>query len=279
MEKVLKSRFAISTCTARYVRYISVHQVTSTQTACYRRRSILKEIARRRSILKEIARRRSIEEEKGKKKRKRKKEEEGNQEYLASAVLARLPSSLAGRSRPRSRSLFLLHEEIDRGDETRGSRQVRADAHILGVPRIPGDSKQGGIEVVGGSRKEAAINKVARCFFCFCFGGVCLCVCGRGGDLSAFGRCRTTWLKLLVYVSVYLIAVDLLTVCTTYLNFCRSLDSDFVSGGPAKRESLSKVGKLGLRLLEDLTALAAGGSATWLRVISLQRSFALDILE
>ncbi|KAJ8475568.1 hypothetical protein OPV22_019295 [Ensete ventricosum] len=58
-----------------------------------------------------------------------------------------------------------------------------------------------------------------------------------------------------------------------------SLDSDFVSGGPAKRESLSKVGKLGLRLLEDLTALAAGGSATWLRVISLQRSFALDILE
>ncbi|URE13010.1 hypothetical protein MUK42_15016 [Musa troglodytarum] len=58
-----------------------------------------------------------------------------------------------------------------------------------------------------------------------------------------------------------------------------SLDSDFVSGGPTKREGLSKVGKLGLRLLEDLTALAAGGSATWLRVISLQRAFALDILE
>lgn len=37
-----------------------------------------------------------------------------------------------------------------------------------------------------------------------------------------------------------------------------SLDSDFVSEGPAKREGLSKVGKLGLRLLEDLTALAAG---------------------
>lgn len=58
-----------------------------------------------------------------------------------------------------------------------------------------------------------------------------------------------------------------------------SLDSDFVSEGPAKREGLSKVGKLGLRLLEDLTALAAGGSAIWLRVISLQRAFALDILE
>nr|XP_034597637.1 protein MON2 homolog isoform X2 [Setaria viridis] len=45
------------------------------------------------------------------------------------------------------------------------------------------------------------------------------------------------------------------------------------------RENLSDVGKLGLRLLEDLTALAAGGSATWLRVHSLHRTFALDILE
>ncbi|WOL08916.1 hypothetical protein Cni_G17669 [Canna indica] len=58
-----------------------------------------------------------------------------------------------------------------------------------------------------------------------------------------------------------------------------SLSSGFVSGGETKRESLSKVGKLGLRLLEDLTALAAGGSAIWLRVVSLQRTFALDILE
>lgn len=45
------------------------------------------------------------------------------------------------------------------------------------------------------------------------------------------------------------------------------------------RKELSGAGKLGLLLLEDLTALAAGGSATWLRVHSLQRTFALDILE
>lgn len=45
------------------------------------------------------------------------------------------------------------------------------------------------------------------------------------------------------------------------------------------RETPTKAGKLGLRLLEDLTALAAGGSAIWLRVGSIQRTFALDILE
>ncbi|KAF8388069.1 hypothetical protein HHK36_026735 [Tetracentron sinense] len=62
--------------------------------------------------------------------------------------------------------------------------------------------------------------------------------------------------------------------------FNRSLDSEFVSGGPSlMRENLTNPGKLGLRMLEDLTALAAGGSAIWLRVSSLQRTFALDILE
>ncbi|KAL2942428.1 Protein MON2-like protein [Bienertia sinuspersici] len=45
------------------------------------------------------------------------------------------------------------------------------------------------------------------------------------------------------------------------------------------RESITKAGAVGLRLLEDLTALAAGGSATWLHISSVQRSFALDILE
>jgi hypothetical protein len=41
----------------------------------------------------------------------------------------------------------------------------------------------------------------------------------------------------------------------------RSLENEFVSGGPSLvRETLTKAGKLGLRLLEDLTALAAGGS-------------------
>ncbi|XP_021742311.1 protein MON2 homolog [Chenopodium quinoa] len=55
---------------------------------------------------------------------------------------------------------------------------------------------------------------------------------------------------------------------------------DTVSGvAPITRESLTKAGTVGLRLLEDVTALAAGGSATWLRISSVQRSFALDILE
>jgi hypothetical protein len=41
----------------------------------------------------------------------------------------------------------------------------------------------------------------------------------------------------------------------------RSLENEFVSGGQSlMRETLTKDGKLGLRLLEDLTALAAGGS-------------------
>ncbi|TKW17045.1 hypothetical protein SEVIR_5G340000v4 [Setaria viridis] len=62
-------------------------------------------------------------------------------------------------------------------------------------------------------------------------------------------------------------------------SFSRTLSLASNSGEPTMRENLSDVGKLGLRLLEDLTALAAGGSATWLRVHSLHRTFALDILE
>lgn len=46
-----------------------------------------------------------------------------------------------------------------------------------------------------------------------------------------------------------------------FQHFCRSLEHEFISGGPSlMRETLTKAGKLGLRLLEDLTALAAGGS-------------------
>ncbi|TKY52157.1 MON protein [Spatholobus suberectus] len=64
------------------------------------------------------------------------------------------------------------------------------------------------------------------------------------------------------------------------INLSDSLDNESVSGGPpVMRETLTETGKLGLRLLEDLTSLAAGGSATWLRVNILQRTFALDILE
>lgn len=64
------------------------------------------------------------------------------------------------------------------------------------------------------------------------------------------------------------------------INNSKSLEEDFASLGELKmRETPTKAGKLGLRLLEDLTALAAGGSAIWLRVGSIQRTFALDILE
>ncbi|KAK7391921.1 hypothetical protein VNO78_20345 [Psophocarpus tetragonolobus] len=59
-----------------------------------------------------------------------------------------------------------------------------------------------------------------------------------------------------------------------------SLGHESMSGSPpVMRENLTETGKLGLRLLEDLTSLAAGGSASWLRVNILQRTFALDILE
>ncbi|XP_042986110.1 protein MON2 homolog isoform X5 [Carya illinoinensis] len=64
------------------------------------------------------------------------------------------------------------------------------------------------------------------------------------------------------------------------INRSESLENEYVAGGPSlMRETVTNAGKLGLCLLEDLTALAAGGSAIWLRVSSLQRTFVLDILE
>ncbi|XP_019439975.1 PREDICTED: protein MON2 homolog [Lupinus angustifolius] len=64
------------------------------------------------------------------------------------------------------------------------------------------------------------------------------------------------------------------------INLSDSLDNESVSGGSSlMRETLTETGKLGLRLLEDLTSLAAGGSATWLQANINQRAFALDILE
>ncbi|KAK3200540.1 hypothetical protein Dsin_023955 [Dipteronia sinensis] len=64
------------------------------------------------------------------------------------------------------------------------------------------------------------------------------------------------------------------------MNHSASSEHDIASGGPSSmRETQTKAGKIGLHLLEDLTALAAGGSASWLRVNSLQRTFVLDILE
>uniref|UniRef100_A0ACD5W2E0 Uncharacterized protein n=1 Tax=Avena sativa TaxID=4498 RepID=A0ACD5W2E0_AVESA len=62
-------------------------------------------------------------------------------------------------------------------------------------------------------------------------------------------------------------------------SFGQTLSYAFNYGELTMREDLTDVGKLGLRLLEDLTALAAGGSARWLHAQSLHRTFALDILE
>ncbi|XP_075500953.1 uncharacterized protein LOC142539404 isoform X2 [Primulina tabacum] len=64
------------------------------------------------------------------------------------------------------------------------------------------------------------------------------------------------------------------------INHLESLEKEVVSGGSSlMRDTLTESGKLGLCLLEDLTTLAAGGSAIWLRANSIQRSFALDLLE
>ncbi|RWW18111.1 hypothetical protein GW17_00017918 [Ensete ventricosum] len=134
-----KPRFAISTCTTRYGRYIPVRQVRAVHTGRpgYRyadrplpggsaknrlsaidfgcRRPIEEEIDCQRSIEREIDRRRSIEEEKGKKKRKRRKKEEEKKEYLA-----RAPSPPAGCLR----LLFLLREETERL-QAQGERSMR----------------------------------------------------------------------------------------------------------------------------------------------------------
>eukprot|EP00850_Spirogloea_muscicola_P022427 SM000294S10819 [mRNA] locus=s294:115581:128242:+ [translate_table: standard] len=45
------------------------------------------------------------------------------------------------------------------------------------------------------------------------------------------------------------------------------------------RDNLSQAAKLGLKLLEDLHALAAGQPAVWLHVPSLPRAFAMDMIE
>lgn len=64
------------------------------------------------------------------------------------------------------------------------------------------------------------------------------------------------------------------------MNRLESLEQEIISGGASiMKKTLTNCGNLGLLLLEDLTALAAGGSASWLRISSVQRTFALDILE
>lgn len=57
-----------------------------------------------------------------------------------------------------------------------------------------------------------------------------------------------------------------------------SMDTE-VKASPVTKEQMTQAARLGLRLFEDLTALATGGLATWLRVPFLQRTFALDMIE
>lgn len=47
----------------------------------------------------------------------------------------------------------------------------------------------------------------------------------------------------------------------------------------ATKEQMTQAARLGLRLFEDLTAVATGGPASWLRIAFLQRTFALDMIE
>ncbi|KAJ0253818.1 ARM repeat superfamily protein [Hirschfeldia incana] len=63
------------------------------------------------------------------------------------------------------------------------------------------------------------------------------------------------------------------------INNSEPLEKDVISGRLTMRDTLSETGKLGLRLLEDLTASAAGGSAAWLHVTSLPRTFSLELIE
>uniref|UniRef100_M4DVQ9 Protein MON2 homolog n=1 Tax=Brassica campestris TaxID=3711 RepID=M4DVQ9_BRACM len=63
------------------------------------------------------------------------------------------------------------------------------------------------------------------------------------------------------------------------INSSESLEKGVISGRSTMRDTLSETGKLGLRLLEDLTASAAGGSAAWLHVTSLPRTFSLELIE
>ncbi|XP_020876863.1 protein MON2 homolog isoform X2 [Arabidopsis lyrata subsp. lyrata] len=63
------------------------------------------------------------------------------------------------------------------------------------------------------------------------------------------------------------------------INNSEPLEKDVIGGQLTMRETLSETGKLGLRLLEDLTASAAGGSSAWLHVTSLPRTFSLELIE
>ncbi|RZS29289.1 hypothetical protein BHM03_00063005 [Ensete ventricosum] len=101
-------RFAISTYTARYGRYVPIRQVTSTRTARYR------------AVPSKIDRRRSIEEEKGKKRGRKNTSPARRPRPPVVAARGRLRAVAArghGRffSRTRRRSVS-PRGETDRGD-------------------------------------------------------------------------------------------------------------------------------------------------------------------
>ncbi|CAN8255686.1 unnamed protein product [Cochlearia groenlandica] len=63
------------------------------------------------------------------------------------------------------------------------------------------------------------------------------------------------------------------------INKLEPLEKDVVCSRLTMGDTLSENGTLGMRLLEDLTASAAGGSAAWLHSTSLPRTFSLELIE
>lgn len=69
---------------------------------------------------------------------------------------------------------------------------------------------------------------------------------------------------------ILFIRFDFFHVYIMALHMNSTLEHESVSGGSSLiRESLTKAGKLGLRLLEDLTALSASGSVCTVYEVSL----------
>ncbi|RZS05857.1 hypothetical protein BHM03_00036414 [Ensete ventricosum] len=115
----VKPRFAISTCTARYWRYIPVHQVAGTWTARYP--TVPPKIDRQqyRSIGGEIDRWWSIDGEKRKKKKRKRRKKEKRSTYFPTRVAnARAPLPIVGRGRFFSR--MRRRNVSPRGEKGRG---------------------------------------------------------------------------------------------------------------------------------------------------------------
>ncbi|RZR88657.1 hypothetical protein BHM03_00016277 [Ensete ventricosum] len=111
--------FAISTCTARYGRYISIRQVTSTRIARYR--AVPSKIDRWRPIEEEIDVDGRLRKKKGRKRGKEKRRR--GEERIPRPLVVAVRGSPARRCNPRPRPLFLPREETERlpaqGDRSR----------------------------------------------------------------------------------------------------------------------------------------------------------------